>query len=347
MRKPIDLLQVYGKFGAEQRISLRDPVAKAAFGTHATEAIEKALADDRLVHGQRIEAMFEALLVSLGEYRLFKVDDTGQVFSDEGLRAADYRIVLKDEVQWLVEVKNHHADDPEEQKLILKPDYLRSLRDYAAATGGELRVAVFWSRWQVWTLVDPDRFADARGEVSLEMFDCVKANELARLGDRTVGTRPPLRLRLEMDAEQTSDIGRDGKVEAVIKGSRFFSDEIELNDPIDKEIAWIFMLHGDWCEHGPEPIIEADRLVALEFRWEPAERANPDENFEMIGSLSRMFSRYFAEHTVKDREVVRLHAPLRPGWFAPLVQRDRPKSALPLWLFELRPVYPDTHGSTS
>jgi len=83
-----------------------------------------------------------------------------------------------------------------------------------------------------------------------------------------------------------------------------------------------------------QPIIEGDRLVAIEFRWEPAEQLNA--GFEMIGSLSRMFSSCFAEQTVKDLDIVQLRAPLRPGWFAPLIERGYASQALPLWSFELQ-----------
>jgi hypothetical protein len=72
MPKPFDLLGQFGIFGLEQEISLRDPEAKRAFGIHVGRAVDQALADPTLLHGQRTEAMFEALLVSLARYRLLK-----------------------------------------------------------------------------------------------------------------------------------------------------------------------------------------------------------------------------------------------------------------------------------
>ena len=72
MPKPFDLLGQFGIFGLEQEISLRDPEAKRAFGIPVGRAVDQALADPTLLHGQRTEAMFEALLVSLARYRLLK-----------------------------------------------------------------------------------------------------------------------------------------------------------------------------------------------------------------------------------------------------------------------------------
>ncbi|HEX8443482.1 MAG TPA: hypothetical protein VF631_07530 [Allosphingosinicella sp.] len=54
-----------------------------------------------------------------------------------------------------------------------------------------------------------------------------------------------------------------------------------------------------------------------------------------------MFARYFAVHTVADEALVQLRAPLRPGWFAPLIRPEHVSDALPLWRFTLKPSYPE------
>ena len=77
MPKPFDLLAEFAKFGAENRISLRDPQAIELFTTDARKAINGALSDNSLLHGQRTQAMFEALLLSLNDHFLLKVEDTG------------------------------------------------------------------------------------------------------------------------------------------------------------------------------------------------------------------------------------------------------------------------------
>ena len=53
-----------------------------------------------------------------------------------------------------------------------------------------------------------------------------------------------------------------------------------------------------------------------------------------------MFARYYAEQILKNREAVQLHhAPVRPGWFTPLVLSDYDGNALPLWRIELQPNF--------
>jgi hypothetical protein len=337
--KPFNLLAEFANFGAERRLSLRDEELKEAFGLHVSSSVEQALADDILLHGQRAEAMFEALVVALGEHKLIKSEDGGRFHSTENFRVPDFRVVLRDGEQWLVEVKNVYEEDPfAQRRLLMKRDYREALEAYAAATGAKLKLAVFWARWSVWTLVSPERFIDPSGNLLLGMNAAMIGNELGRLGDRTIGTRAPLRLRFTSDPARTSTIDEDGQVTVTFGGWQLLSGEDVVTEPVEKEIAFIFMEHGEWRCDGPLAIVEGNRLEAVEFRWEPEEPT--DQGFEFVGSLSRMFARYFASETLKDKSVVQLRAPLRPAWFAPLIQTDPVSDALPLWRFLMQPRYP-------
>lgn len=336
MPKPFDILNEFGKFGVERKISLRDSQARSAFAAHVTDAVDRALADPALMQGQRAEAMFEALLVSFGEFRLLTREDGGRVFPANRYVAPDFRVVLNDGKQWLIEVKNVYEADPSAQsRTLLSSNYYGKLAAYAAATGGQLKLAVFWARWSIWTVVSPEKLLDATGGLTLDMMTAVKVNEMASLGDMTIGTRAPLKLRLTADPDRTGPIGSDGQVKVVFGCSQVFSEDRELLDPVEREVAWIFMQHGHWEEQEPAPIIEGDQLLAIEFSWAPVETS--DQGFDFVGSLSRMFARYYAKHTLEDRDVMQLRAPLRPGWFAPLIRYDYQSKALPLWRFTLQP----------
>jgi len=338
MKKPFDLLAEFGKFGLERKISLRDPTTASDFVTHVGEAVERALADPVLLQGQRVEAMFEALLVSLGDFRLLKAEDGGRLFPTEGFRAPDFRVVLNDGAHWLIEVKNVYEVDPfQQRRRLLTRAYYETLTAYADATGAELKVAVFWARWSIWTLVSPDRLVGEDGGLELDMQTAMRVNELSRLGDRMIGTRTPIRLRLTTDPERTTPIAVDGTVLVTIGGVQILSGDEEVTEPVEQEIAWVFMQHGQWKEDGLNAVIDGDRLVAIEFRWEPEEATN--QGFEMVGTLSRMFARYYAEHTVDEDAIVQLRAPLRPNWFAPLVKTGYRSQALPLWRFIQQPNF--------
>jgi len=338
MQKPFDLLSEFSKFSAERKISLREPASALAFTKHVRHEIGRAINDPVLLHGQRVEAMFEALLVSLGQFKLLKREDVGLVHPTDRFRTPDFRVVLIDGRQWVIEVKNVHMDGSAGQtRRIMTRDYRERMNDYASATGAVLKLAVFWSRWALWTLVSPDQMVDANGDLTLDLVTAMKANEFAQLGDRTIGTRPPLRLRLTADPARTDPIADDGTVRVTFGRTQIFCGGEEIADPIEREIAWIFMRHGDWEETGPEAIVDGARLDAIEFRWDPTERT--DQGFEFVGSLTRMFARFYAEQTVQDREVTGLRAPLRPGWFDPLVSSNHLSKALPLWIFTLQPNF--------
>ena len=216
-QKPFDLLTEFAKFGGKHQISLRDPKTTSAFIKYVGGAVDRALSDPVLLHGQRTQAMFQAMLVSLGSYSMLKVEDMGRIYPEDRFNVPDFRVVLSDGTQWLIEVKNVYVDDlfRQERRLMTRA-YREKLEKYSAATGGQLKLAVFWAKWGLWTLVSPERLVDVDGNLKLDMQTAMYMNELSRLGDLSIGTRPPLRLRLTTDPARTSPVAPDGKVEVTI-----------------------------------------------------------------------------------------------------------------------------------
>ena len=250
----------------------------------------------------------------------------------------DYRVVLTDGTQWLIEVKNAYIEDPHKQeRRFMNPTYLEKLKNYASATGGQLKLAVYWARWGIWTIVSPERFVDADGNVTIDLPTGIMENEMVYLGDQAIGTRPPLRLRFDADSATTEPLAADGTAKFTISKVSIYCDEDELVDPIEKEIAWMFVRYGRWQEDDPLAILEGDRLRSVEFRWDPEENTN--QGFEIIGTLSQMFCRYYSEQTMADQQVVQINALPRPRWFEPLVASEYKKKALPLWQFKLYPKH--------
>ena len=347
MPKSFDLVAEFAEFCAENRISLRDPQAIEMFITSKRENITGALSNNARLHGQRIQAMFEALLLSLGDHILVKVEDSGQVYPENRFKVPDFRVVLSDGTQWLIEVKNVYEKDALQQKRrLMNSDYRKKLEAYASATGGQLKLAVFWARWAIWTLVSPERLIDGNGNLNLDMETAIYKNELSRLGDRMIGTRPPLRLRLTADPKRTSAIAPDGTVEFTIARAQLYCREDEILDPVEQQIAWIFMQYGDW-ETISTPQLQGDQLKEVECLCQPRERANGQLDFEMIGTLSRIYTSYYAEQTLENREIIQLQAKPRPQWFAPLVKSDYNSKALPLWLIEAKPNFTENSNVTN
>lgn len=334
--RTFDLLSAFARFGRDHRISLRDPSAMAAFFRTVTGPLAAAVENDALLHGQRTENMFEALIVSLGHYKLLKTEDTGTVHPTGQYVAPDFRVVLADDTQWLIEVKNVYDADAERQRFRINPDYLAKLTAYATTMNCELRFALYWARWGLWTLVDPAELATVDGKLAIDMFKAASVNELAKLGDRMIGTRPPLRLRLLVDSSKPRTLDAQGEAVVTLAGAKLFCAENEIVDPVEQSIAWIFIQFGNWTLSEPRPLLTGADVDGIELICAPQERSNPHETFEIVGTLSSLFARYYAMHTLQDGKVIQTEADLVPGWFTPLVAGEPKSTTLPLWTFILQ-----------
>jgi hypothetical protein len=175
---------------------LSDPAtATEGFVERIRESVHGSHSNEALLHGLRTESMFEALVVSLGAVELIKQEDSGEIYSsDERLKAPDFRLVLSDESQMLVEVKNFYQKNDARRVFELEEDYLEALLRYSKLMGCDLLLAVDWAKWNIWTLVRPEIFKSSGKRRTLDMFDALKANRMASLGDYSIGTKFPLSL---------------------------------------------------------------------------------------------------------------------------------------------------------
>lgn len=197
--KAFDLLASLAAFARRNGIALNDPTLIDRFMADARPRLEAALSDSTLIHGSRTERLFEATVLTLGQFRMFKTEDVGRVHGAGTSRAPDFRAVLGDGEQWLIEVKNVRCRKPLRQRTSMSAAYLGSLQAYADMVGTPLKLAIFWSLWNIWTIVSPDRFRRPDGGLRISMQDAVMANEFGRLGEVIIMTRPPLRLVLDAD----------------------------------------------------------------------------------------------------------------------------------------------------
>ena len=64
-----ELFKAFAQFGRERRVALLDPKALEAFTAHVTKGMEAAIASDARLDGHRMQSVFEALVLSLGQYK--------------------------------------------------------------------------------------------------------------------------------------------------------------------------------------------------------------------------------------------------------------------------------------
>lgn len=337
MSGPFNFLSELATFSAGKRIPVSDARTVDQFIGQVHKTAIDAVASQARLHGHRTQEMFEALVLSLNKHRLLKVEDSGRVHPADSFSVPDFRVVLADGSQWLIEVKNvYHREAKSKKRRLMKRAYRERLEAYASATGSQLKLATYWARWGVWTLVSPNQVADADGIVTLDMPTAMRVNELGELGDVMIGTRPPLKLVIRCEPKALGCVGPDGMAKISIASAQIFCDNNEIINPVEQEIAWIFMRFGNW-QASMQPEIQGNFVKAVIWHFEPVEHPNAKHGFEMIGSLSELFARYYDDRTIKGSEVVQIQATPKPQWFAPLLTRDYESETLPLWHFELRP----------
>lgn len=335
-----DIFNAFADFGRVERVSLRDPAtATDGFVKGIRSSVSKSLQNEALLHGIRTESMFEALVVSLGTIELIKQEDSGEIYaSDDKLKVPDFRLILSNKTQLLIEVKNYFQGRDAMKPFELDDTYLDGLIRYAAIMNCSLFLAVFWVKWNVWTLVKPEIFEADGANRTLDILDAMKGNHMATLGDYTVGTTPPLSLVMHADREKERAIGPDGTGAFTIAKVELYCAGQPLTDPVERQIATYLMFYGKW-NYETIPQIVAGQIEAVEHRWSPNE--DHQQGFEMVGSLSEMFSRYYRFATQQDGELARLRLDVNPGAWGMLIPERYERHNLPLWRFHLQPADPD------
>jgi hypothetical protein len=322
-----DLLQLFAAHLADQGGTLQDASAPGEFFASLGQPLTHAVADSTLLRGLRTEALFSARVVSLGRIQLIEQEDAGPAWTaHRGLKIPDYRIVLPDGTTFLAEVKHFHQGGDPRKGFSISRSYLAGLHAYGQLVGCPVKLAVYWSRWNLWTLV-PLSVCTERGRPSLSMPRAIKANEMGILGDLHVGTRFPLRIRVVADSAHKRTVGDDGEVAFTIGGVEMYCGDQRLTGPEWNLAIW-FMLYGDWEEEATAEITDGE-LVAVNFIQTPQE--DNHQGFEFIGTLSSLFSSMYLSSTSDADRVTRLGIKVVGGSLGSLIPDDYRSDTLPLW----------------
>jgi hypothetical protein len=340
--KAFDLLASVATYAREHGITLNDPSLVEPFIADATPKLKDALADPTLIHGSRTERLFEATVLSLGHFRLLKTEDVGRVHAAGTCRAPDFRVVLDDGEQWLVEVKNVRSKEPLKQGTRMSAAYLASLQNYADMVGTPLKLAIFWSFWNIWTVISPDRFCRPNGGLHVMMMEAVFANEFGKLGEVMIMTKTPLRLVLGAATNMPRSLSSEGLANFIIGSAKLYSGDVELTDPRDRTLAEVLFLYGEWSTDGPLAVTDGGEFAGVEFVATPQEPS--DQGWDGIGSASRILSRFYAAQTFDGDQVIQLHGEAASDWFASVSDWDFKNSKLPLLLGRVQASAPADGG---
>ena len=298
--------------------------------------IEDSLSRPSRLFGRHVEAMFEALVASLGAVDLLKAEDSGDCYARTAVQPPDFRIVTTAGRHLLVEVKSV-APGAFVRGFRVRPRDLEALAEYARLAGGELLFALYWSDLNAWSLIPPSAFTLERGKMHVSANDAFRASQMVSLGDVMLGTTPPLTWRLKAErpvkVDETSQ-----QVQFTIGGTELLSGSKRITVAIEKHIAWFFMLNGEW-EDEEVPEIKKNHLIGLRFEFRPIEPPRK-QGFAIVGTLSSMFSGQYLRATTGESGVAEIRAAIRPGKLGSLVPETYKGKALPLWRIKVQPNAP-------
>jgi hypothetical protein len=344
-RDPIrfDVINAFAEFGRGEKISLRTPAAADSFVERARISIDRSLSNDAFLQGLRTELMFESLVASLGAVEILKTEDSGEIcVSDETLRVPDFRLVLADGSQMLVEVKNFYQKQDPRRCYGLDAQYLQGLVRYSKMMNCKLLLAIYWAKWNIWTLVPPEAFKNQNEKPTLDMLEAVKSSHMASVGDYSIATRFPLSLLMYADTSKPRFVEPDGTGTFTIANVEVYCAGELIVDPVERRIATNLMFYGKWV-YEIEPRIVENEIVAVEHRWVP--EVDHAQGFEIVGSLSEMFSTFYKFATQDEGQMGKLRLDITPGSWGSLIPEGHKGQTLPLWRFTLRPSPPGTPES--
>lgn len=322
---------------------LRD--SATAFIEGLAGRLTEELARDTRVFGQRTHAMFRYVAASLGECQIVKEEDAGFFYSASAeLALPDYRLVLTDGQQLLVEVKNCHQPLP--GCFEITQDYADRLSRYCDLVEGAFRFAIYWSQLGVWTLNPLGSFAAEESRLRLELEDAMKTSDMSILGDRMIGVFPSIAIRCYSDPSRPRGEVDSGSFEATIGRVAIMLGEEEVTDELEKRLAVMFAMYGTW--HGVDETqnVEDGQLIWWESRVS-SPMTHGDGPFEFIGYLSQMVAQKYNSLTVNAGEVQKLAPPDSPDALSVLIPRDYSGQVLKIWRLRQQPTPPGTNTAES
>lgn len=334
------LLRMLDEFAKSEGISIKDEMVLDKFIQRLSEAVKKHRDTPIRIYGFRVESMFAHIAAALGKAQIITEEDSGAFFSSgEDIRRPDFRLITTGGEQLLIEVKNFHQKDPMEPFLV-KSKYLLSLRKYSKAFNIPLKIAIFWSVWKLWTLVDPTHFNSEGTDCVISLPEAMKINEMSLLGDHMVGTVPPLSLRFYADTNKPRVVDENGQVYFTIGRAALYADGKEITDEFEKKLVWFFMLHGKWDKVDQPAEIKNGLLEYTEFSISP-EQYDEKQGFAMLGFLSELITSNYKFLTSPEGEILQLTPKQQPDQLSVLIPRNYKGKVLKLWRFNLQPNFDD------
>lgn len=328
-------LELFSAIARENKLQIGKSDDLGQFVKLVVDSLEKSQDVPTLLHGKRVESLFAFVAAALGRCALVKSEDAGDVFfKGKNIQAPDYRVILDDGNQYLIEVKNFHSNYLS-KKFTLSKEYYSRIEGYANLHKVPLKISIYFSRLNRWVLLSPSSFEKTHKGLEISLPSALARNEMSLLGDVMIATLPALRLEMMTSDEEACEIGVDGLTKIVFRSAKIFCADVEIIDEMEQRIAFYLMRFGRWTQEA-EPVVKNERLYGMIFKSYTDELFE-GQPFSAVGELSSMVSEAYAEHTVVDGRLVAIDAPIDPEFLALAIPHDYQGKQLPLWRFQVEP----------
>ncbi|HFQ5177737.1 TPA: hypothetical protein ACGUW8_004437, partial [Vibrio vulnificus] len=232
--EPIDL---FSSIGLEYNYNLQSPEDRDDFVQRVSDSLTSAQSNERVLFGKRVESSFPIVVGALGKVSFIKQEDSGTSFStNEKIKLPDYRVTTVTGEQYLVEVKNCHSEDVN-YEYPFRNDYLAELQAYAEMNKVPLKLAIYFSKYNQWVLLDPSSLIEQSKRYVTTFINSIAKNEMGTFGDVLIGAKPKLEFVIVNDTDNTDPIGDDGQTAILIKEVKLKCAGVELKEELDKSIA--------------------------------------------------------------------------------------------------------------
>jgi hypothetical protein len=335
----LETLSLFSLLQSEDGSALYDPANRQSFLAQVDSGLTRALDSEATLHGIRVQSMFQGMVASLDHVRLLKEEDAGNCYcqGDDEIRIPDFRVITTKGESWLIETKNYFSRNPMRCYRIRNEDVQR-LKGYAEIVGTPLRFAIYWAHWNQWTLNNPERFTQTANYAEIDFIQAMKQNEMAVLGDYSIGTKYPLTLKLLAAMDQPRTISPEGIVSMRIGRVEMWSGGVLLEDKTEQNIALYLMMYGKWEYDGGRIELDEAGLPVAVIHTSYPEEITPNQGFEIVGWVSSLYSQHYNSLTLEGGRVSRLN-PKEPTSLAPVIPRDLEKKQLSMWRFILEPNF--------
>jgi hypothetical protein len=315
-----------------------EPANRQSFLSQVDSGLTRALQSESTLHGIRVQSLFEGMVASLEAVKLLKVEDAGTCYyRDDAIRIPDFRLIPLAEEQILIETKNHYSNDPMAPFRVRSTD-LEELSRYAMLVGHPLKIAIYWAAWNQWTLNTPERFSRNGAYSEITIFQAAKQNEMATLGDFMIGAQYPLTLKFWAALDKPRSISEEGIASFHIRSADVWCGDTLIADKQERNVALYLMMYGKWEYDGGRVEVDESGLPLVAIHSVSPSEPTPEQGFEIIGSLSSLYSQLYNSLTLEAGKVAQLNV-TDPLALAPIIPRDWTGKQLRLWRFLQQPNY--------